>query len=59
MRIPLPRLPTEMQWLKTFQVAARSRVNAFHYRKAANLRACGQPGSGSFSTERRRAAGVS
>src|SRR4051812_40912024 len=35
------RLPSEMQWLKTFQVLIAPRVIAFHDTKAAKLRACG------------------
>jgi hypothetical protein len=34
------RLPSEMQWLKTFQVVGRQGHDAFHDRKAATLRAC-------------------
>jgi hypothetical protein len=41
MRSLLPRLPSEMQWLKTFYVAAHQALVSFHYRKAAKSRASG------------------
>jgi hypothetical protein len=41
LRTLLPRLPSEMQWLKTFQVGIPSTLDAFHDRKAANSRASG------------------
>jgi hypothetical protein len=36
-----PRLPSEMQWLKSNQVLGRSAFDAIHFGKAANSRACG------------------
>jgi hypothetical protein len=42
MRISLPRLPSEMQWLKSLQVAVSQGHDAFHFGKAANSRACGR-----------------
>jgi hypothetical protein len=44
LRSLLPRLPSEMQWLKTFQVPTASGLDAFHCLKAAKLRASGPGG---------------
>src|SRR4051812_20628977 len=42
MRFFSPRLPSEMQWLKSFQVLVGQWLIAFHFGKAANSRACGR-----------------